>query len=81
MFSSIETHTLHELLTTLTLTETTEDTLPSHKTPQPPELITTPMFNNLLKCTNENALLKGKILDLITETESMKMFMKEELFC
>ena len=54
LFSSIETHILQELLTT-------KSTLPSDETPQPPEQITTPMFNNLRKCTNENALLKGQI--------------------
>ena len=69
-----------EPLTTLILTERTESTLLSDETYIPPKLITTPMFNNLLRCTNKDALLKGQIQDLATEIESVKVFMKEQLY-
>ena len=78
--SSVETPIQHEPLTTPTLTETTESTLPSNKTPLPPESVTTPMFNNPQKYANENALLKEQIQDLAAEIEAVKMFTKEQMY-
>ena len=67
------------LLTTPTSNETTKSTLLSDETPPSPKLITTPMLNNLQRCTNENAFLKEQIQDLVNEIEAVKMFMKEKL--
>ena len=78
--SSVETTIQHEPLTTPTLTETTESTLPSNKTPLPPESVTTPMFNNPQRYANENALLKEQIQDLAAEIKAVKMFMKEQMY-
>ena len=64
MFSFIETLIQHSPPTTPTLTETTESALPPDQTPPPPESITTPMLNNLQRCTDENTLLKEQIQDL-----------------
>ena len=38
------------------------------------------MLNNLQRFTNENALLKEEIQNLVAETEAVKMFMKEQLY-
>ena len=80
LFSCIETPFQHESLTTPILTEITESTLPSDESSLPPESVTTPMFNKLQRCTNENALLKEQIQDLAAETEAAKMCMKEQLY-
>ena len=52
---------------TRTPTETTESTLPSDETLQPPESITTPVLNNFQRFANENALLKEQIQNLAAE--------------
>ena len=49
LFSTIETPIQHGPPATPTLTETTENTLPSDETPLRPESITSPMLNALLK--------------------------------
>ena len=58
LFSSIETPIQHGPPAIPTLTETTENTLPTDKTPLRPESLSSPMLNNLQRFTNENTLLK-----------------------
>ena len=76
--SFIKAPIYHEPPTTPILTETTESTLSSETHP-PTESISTPIFDNLQRLENENALLTEQIPDLATETEAVKMFMKEQL--
>ena len=51
--------------------------MPFDETHPPPELITTPVLNNLQRCTDENALLKQQIQDFAAWIQAVKMFMKE----
>lgn len=76
--SFIKAPIYHEPPRTPILTETTESTLSSETHP-PTESISTPIFDNLQRLENENALLTEQIPDLATETEAVKMFMKEQL--
>ena len=61
------------------MSESIESTLPPDETFIAPECITTPIIDNLLRCTNENSLLKEQIQDLAAEIVAVKMLMKEQL--
>ena len=75
--SFIKASIRHEPPTTPILTETTESTLSSETHP-PTESISTPIFDNLQRLENENALLTEQIPEIAIETEAVKMFMKEQ---